>query len=194
MRNAEGFLLRAAVVALAATTVVLARQNHALKLESFETYERATTPHTGLLLPAFAARTLAGEATMLGETPRDGRQVLFFFNSKCPYCRASVPAWKQVLAAGGFPAAAAYGVSLDDEPVARSYARQQALPFPVVSMPGRRFAIAWRIHEVPRILVVDSEGRIVYSRAGVLQGQAAVDSVVAAARGAPVRTASAGAR
>src|SRR5438552_3092671 len=77
---------------LAATVLTLGLQNRSLRERERDLVMRYTHPHKGVLLPPFRAATLRGDSVTIGELAHEGRQVLFFFTTKCPYCRASWPA------------------------------------------------------------------------------------------------------
>ncbi len=169
---------------LTAGGVYLVQQNQALADQNRALARRAVEPHAGLFVPAYPAATLDGAPVTLGALGH--RQVLVFFRTTCPYCRASTPAWKAV-AEGlvGDSQVAIYGVALDSADAARAYAAEHQLRFPVIPQPDPRLVGLYRISSVPLILVLNEEGRMAYARLGVLDSPAAVDSVVSAARARP---------
>lgn len=176
-----------ALAAAAALVVVLARQNRELRVEQVALIDRATLPYAGMWVPAVNATSVDGAALRIGEPGRGGAQLLYFFTTTCQYCRASVPALKQVaarLAAPGAQPVAMIGVSDEPAEPTRAYAAGHALPFPVASVPERRVMGLFRSRTVPLLTVVNADGRATYTRQGALQGAAAIDSVVSAARAA----------
>ncbi len=176
----------AALAVAAALVVVLARQNRALRADQLALLDRATVAYPGMWVPAVPATATDGAALRVGEPAAGGAQVLYFFTTTCRYCKASVPALKQV-AARLDPAIAMIGVS--DEPAedTRRYTRAHALPFPTASVPGRRVVGLFRARTVPLITVVNADGRATYTRYGALESPTAIDSVVSAARAAIAR-------
>lgn len=179
------WLVPAALVAALALVVVLARQNQALAAQNTKLRKQATQPVAGLALPTFRTATLAGDSVTVGERADGGRQVLFVFTTTCPYCRASIPAWKRIAAAADSMAAplpaSAFGVVLDtSDDAARRYIAEHALPYRVVKFPSRKVGAMYRVRSVPATLVLDAEGRVLYSKIGVLTDPAVVDSVLGA--------------
>lgn len=161
--------------------VYLVQQNQALAEQNRLLSRRAVEPHAGLFVPAFPAATLDGAPVTLGKL--GDRQLLIFFRTTCPYCRASTPAWKAIaerLAPDS--QIALYGVALDSANAARAYAGEYALRFPVIAQLTPRLVSLYRVSRVPLILVLNEQGRMAYARLGVLDTPAAVDSVVRAAR------------
>ena len=75
-----------------------------------------------------------------------------------------------------------YGVSLDSFEATRAYAMEHALTFPVVSLTERRARGLFRLRRVPQVLILNDEGRVAFTRLGVVESQAALDSILAAAR------------
>lgn len=151
------------------------RVNSGLKSRVQELARQATDPIPGTYVPQIHASTTDGEPAVLG---REGElQLLFFFNETCPYCRASTPAWKVIADAvqGGVRI---YGVSFDSAAAAATYRQAHDLPFPVISRPSARFVAVYRVPSVPLVMAVRPDGRIGYSRKGLMETGVAVDSVV----------------
>lgn len=176
-----------ALAAAAALVLVLARQNRELRVEQVALIDRATLPYAGMWVPAVNATGLDGATLRIGEPGRGGAQLLYFFTTTCQYCRASVPALKQVAARLAEPGArpvAMIGVTDETAEPTRRYAAGHALPFPVASVPERRVMGLFRSRTVPLLTVVNADGRATYTRQGLLESAAAIDSVVSAARAA----------
>jgi peroxiredoxin len=171
--------------AAVALLVMLGAQNRTLKQQYADLVERTTEPYPGLLVPMFEATTLEGDLVTIGQAPADGWQVLFFFTTTCPYCRATLPAWNRIAAQvsrrGGI---GVYGIQLDSAYRAREYIEEHGVSFPVVTLPPGNLAqrlVAWyRIRGVPLTLVVDEDGRVGFVRVGEITAPEALDSVLAA--------------
>jgi peroxiredoxin len=178
----QSLLAPVALAMAAILVVVLGRRVRALNTENEELFRRVTRPYAGMYVPAFSSPTTDGGAVNVA-APGRARQVLFVFNNTCPYCRASIPTWTKigaaVEAAGG--RGAAVGLSLDAPDSARAYAARNGLRYPVAVFPDRRTSALYRTRTVPVTLVVDSAGRVLYSRIGELKEGPAADSVRAAA-------------
>ncbi len=71
-----------------------------------------------------------------------------------------------------------YGLSLDEAEETRRFVEAEGLSFPVVQHLEPRLSFLYRADLVPQVLVVGEGGRVVYARAGVLEGGAAIDSVL----------------
>lgn len=164
--------------------VYLVQQNQALANQNRVLARRAIEPHAGLFVPAYQAATLDGTPVTLGKL--GDRQLLIFFRTTCPYCRASTPAWNTIAERLQRPTEiAVYGVALDSTGAAHAYAAERQLRFQVIARPDPRLVDLYRVSSVPLILVVNEQGRLVYARRGVVQSAAAVDSVVQAAEPGP---------
>lgn len=188
-------ILPYAALALAAVLVVVLGQQkrdliRQVEKAQYDLREARTTPLRGMWMPAFQAATLEGQPTTIGEVPGDsvGRQVLLMYTTTCPYCLSSIPAWKQLKAAADTMTsvrAAVYGVSLDSVSVTRDYITKHQLPYPTVRFPNEKLAGMYRAGTVPVTLVLDEQGRTIYSRVGELKEPAAIDSVMQAIRWRP---------
>jgi peroxiredoxin len=182
-----------ALAAAAVLVVVLGQQKRTLITQVETTQQqlrRATSePMRGMYMPAFQAAPVEGGApATIGELPAEGRQVLLMYTTTCPYCLSSIPAWKQITAATDTMTrirAAVYGVSLDSVDVTRQYITQHGLPYPTVRFPNEKVAAMYRSGTVPVTLVLDEQGRTIYSRTGELKAKIAIDSVIAAIQWRP---------
>ena len=171
-----------AIAVVVAGGVYLVRENRALRGENRELLRRTVEPRPGFYVPAVAAVTLDHEAVVLGRPGE--RQLLVFFNTTCPYCRASVPAWQQIAERlAGDSGIAVYGVGLDSAAAVAAYAGEHRLDFPLVASRDPRLVALYRVTNVPLVLVIGADGRVAYARMGVLETAFAIDSVLRAAEG-----------
>lgn len=150
---------------------------------STDRYDRlltvATQAHRGMYVPDHAVTTLAGDPAVLGTDGTGRRQLLFFLTTTCPFCRASLPAWKELTAeARAAGNVTVLGVVLDSAHLAEPYADEHALPFPLAVLEDQRYRRLFRVTRVPLTMVVDERGRVLIGRLGELTSRAAVDSVV----------------
>jgi peroxiredoxin len=163
--------------------VALARQKQSLEARYRELAARLDHPYVGMYVPVIRAPSVQSDSVLIGAPGEGERQLLLVFGVDCPYSRVSLPWWNALadrLAADS--GVQAYGVSLDSLEITRSYAVNHALAFPVVSLTERRVHRLFHLQRVPQILILNDEGRVVFTRLGVVGSDAAVDSIVAAAR------------
>jgi peroxiredoxin len=183
---AKRFAWPALVIALAAAAIVvvaLARQKQSLEARYRELAARLDHPYVGMYVPTIRGLSVHGDTVLIGEPPEGERQVLLVFNTSCPYSRASLPLWRaltQNLADDS--RVSIYGVSLDSLEASRAYALEKELAFPVVSLTQAREQDLFHLQLVPQILILNNEGRVTFTRLGVVESEAAVDSIIAAAR------------
>ena len=181
-------MLLSALVISTALVVVLARQRQSFEARYREVVARLQDPYVGMYVPAVRAPTLEGDLLLIGEAPHAGRQVLFVFNTSCAYCLASLPSWKAVAERlDGEANVGLYGVSTDSLAVTRAYTAEHGLGFAVETMTEAKVQALYHLQRVPQTLILDHEGRVIFTRLGPVEGDAAVDSIVAVAKGARPR-------
>lgn len=147
----------------AVLVAVLAVQNQRLRAQVAEWRYRATFLHRGFVVPSFHAVTLDGRSVIIGETRPGGRQVLFLFDTRCPFCLETLPIWNRIatsLAARADAGLDVYGISADTEAETRAYVSAHDVQFPVVLFPDPRFSQLYRVRGVPVTAVFNGEGTV----------------------------------
>ena len=182
-------LVGATLFAALGLVVLLARQNGALAERATRLERRAFEPYPGMWVPTVTATTLDGAPLVVGERTDGARQLLFVFSTTCPYCEASLPAWREIATAAAAPPeprTVVTGIVVDSGD-ADAYRRAHGFGFPVARFPSAKARSMYRMRSVPLVLLLDAEGRVLYSRTGVLRDRTATDSVLAAVRWTPPR-------
>jgi len=142
-------------------------------------YDLAMNPHPGMYVPVYEGRVTSGQAVRLADGAGERRQILYFFTTACPYCRASIPAWKEILSSTtGRTDVDVYGVAVDTSDVLEEYELEHDLSYPIVRMTDPRFVRLFRVTGVPLTMIVDPTGRVAYARRGEFSAGALVDSVL----------------
>lgn len=173
--------LWAALALATALVAALAWQVMRLREDQRWLADRVSQPYVGMFVPQVAATALDGRTVSLGQ-PQGRRQVLFFFTTTCPHCRASLPQLK--LAARALRERGdveLIGVAFASPAQAAAYAREHALDFPLVARDDRRIAALFRARRVPSLLVIDGDGLVRYRHVGALDGKAPLQELLDAA-------------
>jgi peroxiredoxin len=113
------------------------------------------------------------------------RQVLLVFTTTCRYCEASLPAWNDLARSIGRQGTTVVGISLDSLDQTRRYCERHGLEYPVIRFGSEAYRRMYHANTVPITMVIDGGGRVIYARMGVLETDAARDSIVAAVRWRP---------
>lgn len=175
------YLLWAALALATALVVALGWQVTRLREDQRWLADRVSQPYVGMFVPQMSATALDGRPVSLGQ-PRGRRQVLFFFTTTCPHCRASLPQLK--LAARELREhgdVELIGVAFAAPAQAAAYAREHDLDFPLVARDDRRTAALFRARRVPSLLVVDGDGLVRYRHVGALTGKTPLQELLQAA-------------
>lgn len=169
----------AVALALAAVLLfLLAIQSRTLRAEL--EVERARSLRVGSLAPLVRTALLGGDSVELGRTRALGR-VYFVYNTKCPYCARSVPAWNELYERFGSTSnVEILGIGLDSPQQTLSYYSKYGPKYESALLLDRRTRDVHGFGVVPQTIVMDSTGLVTYSRPGVLEARGAIDSVMAA--------------
>ncbi|MGD2154513.1 MAG: TlpA disulfide reductase family protein, partial [Gemmatimonadales bacterium] len=169
--------------AAAVIVMALAREKQSLEARYGELVARIEHPYAGMYVPVVRAQSVRGDSLVIGITGTGERQVLFGFSTTCGYCDASLASWETIAAhLADESGARVFGVSRDSPEATRAYVEDQGLSFPVVSFSEPRIRALYRLQAVPQTLILNRDGHVIYVRLGAVESEAAVDSVVVAAR------------
>ncbi len=174
-------MLVAALVAASGLVVVLSRRCRELSADYQRLRVHATLPHAGTMVPTFRTATLQGRPVVIGElADSTARQVLFVFNTTCPFCRATVPVWQRMAdSLGRLGDVHVLAIFLDPLDSTEHYVATHAVRYQVVTFPQRKLKRLYRAVAVPQTVVLDWKGTVLYAKTGVLDS-VTLDSVYAA--------------
>lgn len=185
IRRAVPWVLTVALVGASALVLILSKRLHDLSAAYRELRQLSTLPHAGTVVPTFRTATLAGDSVTVGETADStARQVLFVFNTTCPFCRRIIPLWHQIadsLMRLTRPVQV-IAISLDAADTTRHYVSEHAIRYRVLTLPERKLERLYRAAAVPQTVVLDWTGTVLYARIGTLE-PVSMDSVFAAVAG-----------
>ncbi|WP_408950543.1 peroxiredoxin family protein [Lysobacter sp. Hz 25] len=180
-------LLWAALIVATALVVALGWQVGRLRNDQQWLVDRVTQPYVGMYVPRVALQSLDGRARELGQ-PAGDSQVVFFFTTTCPHCRASLPQLKlaasQLRAASG-GGAELIGVAFASPEQTRGYADEHGLDFPLIAHDDRRTSALFRARKVPSLLVIGRDGRVRYQHVGAINSKQTLQELLRAVRPAP---------
>ena len=132
-----------------------------------------------MYVPAVTLSAVTGDSVLLGGPPLGHAQVLFVFSTTCQYCKASLPAWKQIAAElAASEGIQVVGVSIDSVEPTRRYLVEHGIELPVVSFTDRRLLAMYRAGTTPQTLITDADGRVGYSHLGAVTEPVVIDSIL----------------
>lgn len=169
------------LLASALTIFALSERSRSLRVDLSRAREMAVSLQPGLHAPNTPAFDVAaGDTVWIGQSPFVA-QVYFGFNTGCPFCLQSIDRWKTISRVFlDNPNVRVLGISTESSVTTRLYVTRYKIPFVVVSLTDPRGIDGYRFGAVPQTLVLDSAGRVHYSRTGAINTQSAADSVIRA--------------
>ena len=126
--------------------------------------------------------SVSGDSVLLGQAPPGQVQLLFVFSTTCEFCKASLPAWKQIAAElAANERVEVVGISIDSVEPTRRYLAEHGIELPVVSFIEPRLLAMYRAGTTPQTLIIDADGRVGYSHLGAVTELLVIDSIINAA-------------
>ncbi|MFO7894815.1 MAG: redoxin domain-containing protein [Longimicrobiales bacterium] len=181
MSLSDSRVLVTALVAACVIIVALVVQIRSVRDDlAIERTENLSMPE-GTYIPFSPGLSVAGDSVVVGEVDSEG-QLLFVYNTRCPYCLRSIDAWNSLARRLDPNVVEVTGISMDSIEATSTYRQENALDFESAVLLDARMKDAYRFRTVPQTILVNSEGRVVLSRVGVLRHGPAVDSIMEAVR------------
>ena len=116
----------------------------------------------GQSAPDFALRSSGGPNVRLSEY-RGDVVVLSFFGSRCGQCGTQIASLGRLLDIYGSAGLTALAVNVDDDQVAaQEYIAAHRTSVPMLLDPEKSVARAYRVDDLPMLLIIDRAGRIRY--------------------------------
>ncbi|WP_313141537.1 TlpA disulfide reductase family protein [Stenotrophomonas sp.] len=172
-----------ALAALACLVVVLATQNRSLREANGNLEQKlalmSSGPDVGAIAAPMRLTTTSGNAIEIGG-PGSGPTVLYFFSTKCPYCRASLPQVHRIADSG----ARLVGIALRPFDEVDAYAERQQLSFAISSDKDGKVAKAYEANVTPLLLVIDKSGAVAFKHVGQIDDLTASTALHEAGLGA----------
>jgi thiol-disulfide isomerase/thioredoxin len=138
----------------------------------------ANAAEPGEPAPDFLGRTLKGEEVRLSDS--HGRlRIISFWATWCPPCRKELPLLAAIASEGKASNVEVIAINLKESRTRYRQALRIMDEYPIRFAHDRNGSVARRfgVRGIPHLLIVDSEGRIVYKKIGY--GESQVDSIVA---------------
>ena len=173
-----------ALLAASVLVALLGWQNRGLRADRDWLTDRAAYAYPGMYVPVVETTALDGAKLALGE-PAGERQILFFFNHTCKYCRASAPTVAETARAirkEFGDRVAVIGVCQCDAAQAQAFVRAHGFDFPVALLNAPRELMLYRARGVPLLLAIDRDGRVRHAIQGVFDTREQVDDLLAELR------------
>ena len=160
--------------------LILGLQNRHLAQSLAVAEDRINFPYESMYVPSAVGLDVNGGSVSIGR-PHNTAQVLFFLNTTCPHCLASLPAVKRIAnSLAKRPSSDFYIVSEDTLEQTKRYAADHLLSSNIVVLTDAREISLFHARSVPTVMVIDRNGKVAMSRVGSLNDREDVDSVLAA--------------
>lgn len=163
---------------------VLSSQVRALRPLERQVRRMRGFPHTGQWFPTTQLVSSKGDSLVIGETKSGRAQVLIMFNYQCPYCRASLPAWRELSDSlmrdpTGRVDVVWISPSLGDSTAA--YVTEHGLhSYRVAKFLDMKMPMVMKTRTVPQTIVLDRLGRVAFVHTEALTERSTLDSIYSA--------------
>jgi thiol-disulfide isomerase/thioredoxin len=184
-------LLHLALAAPLVLVVLLVRQHRDLTRLHRELRIRLVTLSAGDVVPLFRAPAFGGDTLTIGKGSPGAHQVLMVLTKECPFCRATLPVWREIaerVTTSAPVRATVIAVALDSIERMPAYLASYGLRLPVVAFPDRRTRKLFRAGVVPQTVVLSDSGTVLYAHTGLIANRTVEDSVIAAALSPSAKT------
>lgn len=134
--------------------------------------------------PTFALPVVGGgdRATRIDLSELRGNAVILdFWASWCVPCQVQAPVLDRLARRYEGRGLVVLGINVDDPPeVARSFAEQKSLSYPILLDPDGRAQALYGVHQLPSMVIVDREGKVIAFLTGIVD-EGVLDELVVSA-------------
>ena len=123
----------------------------------------------GNAAPGFSLKALDGKEFSLGKLLERGPVVAAFFKISCPVCQYTFPFLERLYRRYGSDGAMFLGISQDDGPSTKDFAKQFGVTFPMAldeKQKGYPASNAYGLTNVPTIFLIEPDGTVKISCMG----------------------------
>ena len=169
-------VLVTAMVAESAMLAILSTRHAELRRDVQRILREATVPRVGAFYPQFiAAASTQRTPLVVGAAPLGRSQLILVYSRSCQFCRASLSAWRGLLAnTDSLGTVDPLVIALDSIDASRDSLRQGGINAAVVTFPSGRERTLARAHATPETVLLSADGRILAAHTGLV-----TDSIVA---------------
>lgn len=147
----------------------LRQENEELSRTVAELRRLSLGPPVGTWTLGVSAKTLDGITIQMGGGDSIP-QVLYFFSPSCRFCAASIESVKHIARRVHHAGNARFvAISEGDPKALGAYVSKNSINFPVVNSADERVFSLFRAAVVPTLVVIDTNGKVVYSHSGVVK-------------------------
>lgn len=183
MRSLRSIAVLTLLVYATGLSAALASKNRDLRHRNAEFVRNARIPQAGMYVPPVSVESVDGRLIQIGDPEPATRQVLLVFDTRCEFCIASLPAWRELAASLRHdPASGVVAISTDPPDETNRYVKAHDLDFPIATVADPRIRSMYRWSGVPLIMVIEPDGLVRYARAGELRTGLPLDSVLTVLR------------
>lgn len=123
-------------------------------------------PGVGQKAPEFSINDLQGKPVKLQDLTSKGYVMLIFWSTRCPFCHAMIPAFKQInekYKARGLTVAA-LNVGFEEQVEVEAYVMEYGLDYLVLNEDAKKEALAekYRLVGTPTIQLISPDGMVLY--------------------------------
>ncbi|WP_024889026.1 peroxiredoxin family protein [Luteimonas huabeiensis] len=154
------------LAAASAVIVALVLQNQRLQRAHDALWRASAAPRVGAWLPTLPLSDLAGRQAELGAGAGTIR-LMYVFDPDCPVCERSLPALRPLLERARIAGIEPVGLSRAEPARLQRYVRERALDIPIFRSDARHHS-QLGVRAVPAVLLIDSDGRVRFSHAGLV--------------------------
>jgi peroxiredoxin len=160
-------MLGIAALLSSASLLKLVHVNRTLVKERNAAIARGLEWHRGQFVPVFHGSDGCGQE-LQGGLPTGQKQVIVVFTTTCPYCLQMLHGWSDLARFARENGSDLLGVSLDSARLTKSYVHTRAAISVACLLDTRTRRLMKVSSGVPQTVVIDSTGRVLFARVGLI--------------------------
>jgi peroxiredoxin len=149
--------------------VFLIAQNRQLKkqIETVGSRQAADTLAVGQRASSIDFQALDGSSQSIEFKDPSKKYLLYIFSTTCPYCEKNMTNWNAIYSSVHASNLTILALSIRDLETTRKYYDQKRPLYPV-AVPSEKFEDEYKVHVIPKTLLIDQSGIVEKSWSGLL--------------------------
>jgi peroxiredoxin len=166
-----GLMLLSFMLILVSLSLILVKQNLALKASLRARVEVPKGLKLGTAVPALEGKDLSGNKIAVGYDAGGRKTILLSFSPQCSFCEKNMPNWEAIIKGADKNAFRVIGLSLSSLGLEEYVARHNFADTPLMTEINAGSRFVYKLGSTPQTILIDASGKVEKVWTGWIKGE-----------------------